>query len=181
LILSPLQGGAVPPVGIFNRRSLFPGSPLFQQAPPPAAGPGEPNPNLLRWSEKFDESATWVPTNATVTPNVGTDPTADRVAFGANGALRQTTAIAVSTGDVALVIIATDGTRQSVSGVFDGTTYVFSLTASNGGAEFRARLDRAGGFLRVSVEDSGDEATFDLAKAKLETPDLTDYIKREGT
>ncbi len=145
----------------------------------------EPNPNLLLWSEQFQQAA-WTKTNATVTADVGADPlggtTADQIAFLAGGAVRQVTAVAAASGVAVTATIATNDERPSATGTFDGTVYVFSVHPEpvGGAADIRLRIDRSGGFLRVSIEDAGDEATMTVWGAKLETPDLTAYVKREG-
>lgn len=159
--------------------------PVFSQGNPAFSAPGAPNPNLLHWSEEFDRAATWVPTNATVTANAALDPwggaTADSVQFASGGKLRQTTTVAASTGASAFAIVDTSQSRASVSGTFDGVVYVFSVHFQEGdGTILRLRIERVGGFLCVGPEDVGDEGLFHIAGAKLETPDLTAYAKREG-
>ena len=152
---------------------------------PSAASPDEPNPNLLLWSEEADQAATWIATGVTVTANQANDPlgapTADLLTFAAGGTLRQVTPVAATTGAAVFAIINTDSPRPNVTGTFDDVVYVFSFHPIGGdGTVMRLRIDRSGGFLRVSVEDVGDEATVNAAWFKLETPDLTDYVKREG-
>lgn len=153
---------------------------------PAAGGPAPPNPNLLLWSEELDRAATWAATGVVVTANATNDPngqlTADLLTFAAGGTLRQVTPAPATTGAAVTAVIASTTERPSISGDFDGVTYKFSFYSMLGdGVNLRLRLDRSGGFLRVSFEDVGDEAIVNIAWCKLETPDLTAYVKREGT
>jgi hypothetical protein len=159
-------------------------------SPPPAAGPAEPNPNLLLWSEQLQQGA-WVKTFATITADDHLNPdgsavTADAVAFlPITGKLEQTTSVTATVGAAVSLNVTLSDTfaRKSLSGTFDGAEYVFSFSVlDNGsGADIQARLERSGGFLMGSLRDTGDGATFWAWGFKLETPDLTAYVMREGT
>jgi hypothetical protein len=162
----------------------------FGGGAPATAGPGEPNPNLLKWSEQLQQ-ATWVKTNATIIADDHLDPdgattTADHVDFTAlSGKLEQTSTTAATTGIAVTLTVTLPGTftRRSLTGTFDGVDYAysFSILDDGSGADIQARLERSGGFLMASLRDLGDGATFWAWGFKLETPDLTDYVKREGT
>lgn len=154
-------------------------------APPPGAP--SPNANLLLWSEEFQQAA-WT-TDGVVTANNAADPlgdsTADTVAFVADGVLQQASATAATTGSNASspIVLTTSWVRYSVSGTFDGNAYIFSLYLKGavGGEEFLLIISRGGGVLVCSVLESlSAAATVRAWGAKLETPSLTDYIKREG-
>ena len=173
------------PVPWFNGAAPF----VFGRSTGPAMPEGEPNPNLLLWSEEMQQ-ATWSKTSCTATANVGTDPlggaTADEVAFAATGVLAQTT-IAATAGATAQVLISLAdswATRHTLTGVFDGITYLLSVWVrepSGGGAELRLQMHRVGGFVVCSLRNTGDDPTVLVWGWKLETPDLTAYVKREGT
>lgn len=149
----------------------------------------EPNPNLLLWSEEFQQ-ATWTKSSATITADAGDAPlggsVADRVALTGLGNVSQVSGVAATTGAGAFASanLSTAWQRFSVSGTFDDAVYVFSVYLREeavAGLEVQLRLERSGGFLACRLRDLGDEPTFLAWGAKLETPDLTTYVKREGT
>lgn len=149
----------------------------------------EPNPNLLLWSEEFQQSE-WAKTSATVTADAGDAPlggsVADRIALTSFGNVSQVSTVAATVGStsVSSAILSTAWQRFSVSGTFDGTAYVFSVYLREevaAGLEVRLRIERSGSFLACRLQDLGDEPIFLAWGAKLETPDLTTYVKREGT
>lgn len=151
------------------------------------SGAPSPNPNLLLWSEEFQQAA-WT-TDGAVTANNAVDPlgdsTADTVVFVADGVLQQVSATAATTGSnsSAPIVLTTSWVRYSVSGTFDGSAHVFSLYLKGavGGEEFLLIISRSGGVLACSVlESQSAAATVRAWGAKLETPTLTDYVKREG-
>lgn len=148
-----------------------------------------PNPNLLLWSEEFDR-AVWagalgVAANSVADPLGGS--TADRVSLPSGGQHVQTTAIAATTGAGVFlgVTLAPGLVRLSASGVFDGVTYVYSeWLASPGGQDINLSIYRSGGFITAGLSDLsdlGDLLIIDRWGAKLEAPNLTTYVKREGT
>lgn len=150
--------------------------------------PGE-NPNLLLWTEEFQQ-ATWAKTSATVAADYG-DPSfdqADRVTnSSATSAVRQISATASSTGAAAVAVVSAQAAwaRESVSGTFDGLAYTFSVylkDESGGGVPgLRLRIDRSGGFLRCSIEDTGDEGIYGVYGAQLEqAASASPYQRREG-
>jgi hypothetical protein len=116
----------------------------------------------------------------------GTDLTSDLLAFGGTGAtIGQTSATAASTGAVVVSTIAVSGSyvRSSITGTFDGLLYTLSVYLREpigGGSELQLRLERSGGFLRGELRDLGDSPSVLAWGWKLETPDLTAYVKREG-
>lgn len=157
-----------------------------------AAGGGaaSPNPNLLLWSEAFGNPV-WVGASS-VSANSVTDPlggaTADRVTIASGGGHIQATTVAATTG----VGVFTSRTlapgipvRVSTSGTFDGVTYFYSeYLASPDSAEINLSIYRSAGFLMaglIDLSDLGTPLVIDRWGAKLETPSLTDYVKREGT
>lgn len=151
---------------------------------PPSGGP---NPNLLLWTEEMQQ-ATWSKTGVTVIADVGSPswPTADQVAFAAGATvLAQTSGVAATAGATAFsdIEVTTAEVRRTVTGTFDGAVYVLSVHLSDpvGGYLIRLQLHRVGGFLMASLRNVGDNPTILVAGWKLETPDLTAYVKREGT
>lgn len=156
-------------------------------APQTGAG-AEPNPNLLLWSEALD-NAVWTANGAAVTANAANDPdgqsTAERVAFDPEGNVSQVTPVAATTGDPvgATKTAGAALARFDITGVFDGTTYRYSVYAKGAGVNFSMSLFRSGGFIvaRLANPDDVDGIAVDFAWAKLETPSLTAYVKREGT
>jgi hypothetical protein len=162
-------------------------------SPPTAEAPAEPNPNLLLWSEEMQQ-AVWTVGAGTVlvTADGGLNPTgdettADLLAFGGTGSvIGQTSATAAATGAAALSTLSLTGgySRHSLSGTFDGVVYFLSVNLQEplgGGSELQLRLERSGGFLRGGLRDLGDSPTVLAWGWKLETPDLTAYVKREGS
>lgn len=157
-------------------------------AAPQAGGSAAPNPNLLLWSEELQQ-ATWSKSGAVATADFGLDSagqmTADRVVFDPFGTVTQTTATAASSGAEATEAKLATATLQrfSVSGTFDGVDYHWSCYAktASGTADFILTARRSGGFIQVEVQDFGDGATIQFSWLKLETPDLTTYVKREGS
>lgn len=159
------------------------GSPVVEE-------PGA-NPNLLLWTEAFD-NAVWTATSAAIVADAVADPfavlTAETVTNSAGGALRQISGTASTTGAAATALVDTGGEwiRRSVSGTFDSLSYTFSvyLRDGTGGGipSLRLRLDRSGGFLRCSIEDAGDEAIYHAWGAQLEqAASASTYQKREGS
>lgn len=152
-----------------------------------SAGPPEPNPNLLLWSEAMQQAA-WVAVDATVTADQGQDElgatTADEIAFAVGGTVTQVTDIPAVAGANQGATFEAPAARErfSHSGTFDGTVYVYSafLESATGG-QFRLELLRSGGFLAVRFRDIGDETVVLVSQVKLETPSLSAYVKREGT
>lgn len=150
-----------------------------------------PNPNLLLWSEEMDRPEWVVAGGASVDPDqiISDDPysgVADGVDFAAlNSTLSQTTTVAVATGSGGQTIgLSAEWVRESFSLSMNGTTYVVSLMIiedSGAGSDIQLRMDAVGGFLRVQLRDVGDNPTVRVVEWKLETPTLTDYVKREGT
>ena len=157
----------------------------------PAASSPSANPNLLLWSEEMQQAA-WTQTgDVTVSANAGLNPagdenTGDDLSFGAvNARHGQTTSIAATTGAAVFLNITLTGSYapKSLSGTFDGTTYYLSLyifEPSAGGSDIQLRLEIVGGFLTASLRDTGDDPVVRVWGWKLETPTLTDYVKREG-
>jgi hypothetical protein len=157
-----------------------------------AAAPAFPNPNLLLWSEEMQRAA-WTTTGVVVVvADMGSDPlggmTADQITFGSAGAsVLQATPVAATIGATVQQTINLQGslTRSAgLAGTFDGTVYVLSVHLSEplgSGAVLRLRLALVGGFLVASLVDLGDQPIVLAWGWKLETPDLTAYVKREGT
>ena len=154
----------------------------------PAMPEDEPNPNLLLWSEEMQQ-ATWSKTSCTATADAGADPlsgaTADEVVFAATGVLAQT-AFAATTGATVFLnhTLSSGWVRYSLTGTFDGTAYVLSVwinEPSGSNSELRLQMHRVGGVVVCSLRNTGDDPTVLVWGWKLETPDLTAYVKREGT
>lgn len=167
--------------------------------PPSAVGIGEsptggaapePNPNLLLWSEEFQQAA-WVKTGVAVVADTVTDPlagsTADALAFDPEGSVQQSSSAAAAAGATANETKSATGSWQrfSVSGTFDGSPYTFSIYAKDStGVSLVMSISRAGGVLVATVRNPDDVAGFglDLWGAKLEqSATATAYVKREGT
>lgn len=158
---------------------------------PVAVAPAGANPNLLLWTEEFD-NAVWAKTNCTVRVSEAVDPggaaTADAMASTApEAALRQTTDVAAVAGDAVTQAVAftTSYVRGSVTGTFDGQQYTFSIYVRDTGLaldpSITLRLDRAGGFLRCSIEDPVGDGDYVLAWAQLEAAGAaTTYTYRGG-
>lgn len=152
--------------------------------------PASPNPNLLLWSEALDNAA-WTKAGAMVNANTALDPggvesTADEIVFAASGSVRQVTTTPALAGDPVFVSASptAEWGRFSISGTFDEAVYVFSvyIRDPSASASVTLRIDRSGGFLRCSlIEGLAEGFSVLVAWAKLETPDLTTYVKREGT
>jgi hypothetical protein len=173
-----LHSGSAPGTGISAGGSI-----------PSAASPDEPNPNLFLWSEEM-QRATWVKSDVAVTADAATHPdggaTADVLTFTAGGSILQASDSAALSGNSVSTSFAPDAswTRRSVSGTFDGVVYVLSVETrdlTEAGLAVHLRLFRSGGFLAGGFSDLGEEApAFECWGWKLETPDLTAYVKREG-
>lgn len=155
-------------------------------------GGGAPsaNPNLLLWSEELDRS-TWVKgVGVAVLANQGQDEqggtTADLVTLTSGGTLTQISTIAVSVGGpyIGSTLGSSSRARSQVSGEFDGVPYVFSVFVEDP-LDFQAEvglvLFQSGGFIAARLRDTGDAPSILISQAKLETPTLTAYVKREGT
>lgn len=150
-----------------------------------------PNPNLLLWTEAFDHAA-WVRTSLAVAADFTTGPTgtatADNLTSSSpTAAIRQVSTTAASAGAAATANVnaMATWTRYSVTGSYDGLDYTFSVymkDASGGGIPtLRLRLDRSGGFLRCSIEDTGDELPYCAWGAQLEQASAPSaYQGREG-
>lgn len=150
--------------------------------------------NLLQWTEQFDNAA-WIKAGlaAVGEADAGVDPlgdtTADLItnAGGVGDVVRQTstTTAASGTGSVAVAPNST-WTRRSVTAALSTGTFTFSLwyrDPTNSGYIVSMRLDTSGGFVRCSLVDVGDGATFQVWGAKLETGatatgDETNYGRR---
>lgn len=156
----------------------------------PPSGAASPNPNLLLWSQDFDNGiwtgALSVSANSVVDPMGGS--TADRVSINSGGQHVQTTSIAATSGaSIFSSRTLSPGvpTLYSASGTFDGITYVYSeYLASPSGQEINLSIYRSGGFIVVGLtdlSDLGDLLVIDRWGAKLETPNLTTYVRRDGT
>jgi hypothetical protein len=150
------------------------------------------NTNLLLWSEEVDRAGTWARTLVTaIAANAAAAPdasvTADLVTLDVFGAIRQTSAVAASSGagdNLGIFDVATEWTRYEIPATIDVGTYVFSvyLKQTEAGIGGRIRLDRSGGFLRCSYEDVGDGGACLAWGAQLEAgATATSYVKREGT
>jgi len=143
------------------------------------------NPNLLLWSESLEQAA-WTPTSMVVTPDV--DGTGDElVSTGVNAALRQVTGVAAASGAAVATVYTPSGTstpsRGSVTGTFDGLQYTFSIEGrdSGGGESYTLRLDRSGGFLRLSIEETVGDGVAIFYRAQLEqAAAFTTYHFRGG-
>ena len=154
-----------------------------------SAAPAAPNPNLLVWSEEMQQAA-WTASGATVTADAGLDPlgglTADLVVFGSGGTSISQAAFAATTGATVVLDfspIASWDTRYSLTGTFDGAVYVLSVQVNQPvpGGDLRLQMHLVGGFLVVSLRNTGDDPSVLVWGWKLETPGLTAYVKREGT
>lgn len=165
------------------------GGPVLSQNSAGDTSPPPTNTNLLLWTEELD-NAVYVKTGATIEADYGdaTYPSADQITFGPSGTVRQTSTTPAAAGDAVTALVTCDTTweRREVTGTFDGLPYVFHLDTidrSGGGVpQVQLRIDRSGGFLRISVEDLGDEAIVGIARLQLEQSALaTSYQQREGT
>lgn len=160
---------------------------------PQSGGPAAPNPNLLLWSETFD-NATWAKSNATVTANAGLDPlggsTADEVANGTSTATigEVSTVAAASGGATVTVVPLAEWTRFSVTATFDTGQFTFSLwlrDPADNGSDLQVRMEVSGGFIRCFLRDGGESLTFLAWGAKLEiggsaTGTAANYGRTEG-
>lgn len=157
---------------------------------PQSGAPAAPNPNLLLWSEQFQQ-AVWAKMSATVDADValnpaGTETTADRISLTGLGSIIQLSATGATTGATVTHNVTLTGgfERYDLSGTFDGAVYAASVYIREEGATgftVRLQLLRSGGFIALRFVDTGDEPVFLAWGAKLETPSLTAYVKREGT
>lgn len=158
--------------------------------PPSAggAGGGGTNPNLLLWTENF-ENPVWTLTNGDIIA-LDQDGTADEFAStGAAAAIRQASTTAAATGGPYTAGAAMGGSslvRFSVSGSFGGLLYIFSVMLKDTGAaavpSLTLRLDRSGGFIRCSIEDSVGDGDFLVGYAQLEqAASFTSYHSRGGS
>src|SRR6185436_16453112 len=102
-------------------------------------------------------------------------------------AVRQVTTVAISSGSAVTASTSVHGGsfgRDSVTGVFDGLPYTFSVESrdAGGGEAYVLRLDVSGGFLRASVEDPvGDgDALFQYFQLE-QAAAFTTYHSRGGT
>jgi hypothetical protein len=143
------------------------------------------NPNLLLWSEALD-NAVWVKSGAVVTADAGLDPngqmTAESVAFSAFGSLTQVTSMAATTASGSASRTPTPTlSRFNISGLIDGVAHIFSAYLSSAASsDVILSMSVVGGFAAVKIRDGGDAETFTVSWAKLETPALTAYVKRDG-
>lgn len=159
--------------------------PAWQGSDPPAGGGGI-NPNLLRWTEEFD-NAVWVASGVTVTPNATPPPPgltrADQLAFDPDSSIGQASTVAATTGALASLapVISTSWERFSKAGTYDGLPYTYSihLRGAVGGEPISLFLARVGGFLKATLlENSSAGGTIFVSGAKLEQGSLTDYVHR---
>lgn len=151
-------------------------------------GTPSPNPNLLKWSEQFQQ-AEWVASGAIVTADAGVDPdggaTADSVLLGGAGhSVAQISTATAASGSATAAVSAADGAwnRRTVTTVFDTGTYVFSVWLQGVGSALTVllALDQSGGLIRCQIRRLAANGTILAWGAKLETPGLTAYVKREG-
>lgn len=148
------------------------------------------NPNLFLWTEEMQQAVWAITGDVTVTPDVGEDPneemTADQVAFGTGGLIAQLSSVAATTGAPMSKLLTPTAalSRYSQAGTFDGTVYVVSVYVwdpAETGLGISLRLFRSGGFITGGLQDIfGDEPVLRVWGWKLETPAITDYVKREG-
>lgn len=148
------------------------------------------NPNLLLWTEEFQQAA-WT-TDSTVTADAGLDPlggsTADQIALISGGSILQTSTTAAATGATASTAVTptTSWVRYSISGAFNSLDYTLSvyMKGALGVEEIGMRIARVGGFLQaqfIELTDAG-AATILLWGAQLEQAAAASaYQKREGT
>lgn len=155
------------------------------------AGGGSVNPNLLTWTEQFQNPA-WAKTSAVVTPDASTDPlggsTADRIDFvsPAGTVTQASSVVATSGGANAAKAPGSASQRFSLSAAFDTGVYVFSIWLRDPGANGYSVgmvLFVSGGTIACRLRDLGDQATFYAWGAKLEvgsipTGDETNYGAR---
>lgn len=160
-------------------------------SPPGGGGAAAPNPNLLLWTEEFDNAA-WVKTGASIEADNTAGPisgtTADRINYSAPfGTVAQASGVAAATGSEAhldIFDVATVWTRYEISGTFDGVAYVFSiyLKQTEAGIGGRIRIQRSGGFISGSAEDIGDVGSCWTCCAQLEVGSTaTAYVRRGGS
>lgn len=140
-------------------------------------GGGAPpaNPNLLRWTEEFDNAA-WVKESVAVIPDTDTGAlggqTADTMAFTAGGDFYQLSQTSATTGATvgAGAVLTGALTRFSVTGTFDSLPYTFSIYLNGpAGLSLVLNILRSGGFLRCQVTDVDENGPTIIADgAKLE-------------
>lgn len=140
------------------------------------------NPNLLRWTEEFD-NAVWTKTDVVITADA--DGAADQAAFGITGGavLGQVSQTAAATGAaVNLAVTPTPAyVRYDIGGTFDGQLYTLSIEIKSAAADgVTLGLLRTGGFLtaQITSTDDVDPRTLLVKNAQLERGAITDYVHR---
>ena len=159
----------------------------------PSAGGGgvAANPNLLLWTEEFD-NLIWAKVGASISADDTAGPitgnTADLINYSVPfGTVAQVNSVAATLGSgvhLDILDIDTFWTRYEISGIFDGAAYVFSvyLKATDERIGGRLRLQRSGGLLACSVEDIGDVGSYWACCAQLELgATATTYVRRSGS
>lgn len=153
-----------------------------------AASAPAANPNLLLWTEDLTKSAVWTLTNGDIV-STDQDGTADEWASSAaNGSIVQITSTAATSGSAVTVVkpITLTLSFYSITGTFDGLPYTFTAKLKDTGAAaipaWTMRLDRSGGFLRVSLIDVPGDADSIIGYLQLEqAATFTSYHSRGGT
>lgn len=144
------------------------------------------NPNLLTWTEEFNNAA-WTKTAVTIDVDAITDPnagsTAERANYDVESSLSQVTTTAATTGAAVATNknVTTDWTRFNTEGTFDSLPYTLSVyLKSTAGVVLTMRLFRSGGFLVAAFDnlDDTEGRTIHIWGAKLEQGSLTDYVHR---
>jgi hypothetical protein len=147
----------------------------------PASDPAGDNSNLLTATEELD-SVAWTATDSIVTNSGAAGPDAmtaysdpeEVSSTGAGAALRQVSGTSAATGSAATQPISFNSSFQRffVTGTFDSAPYTFSIyirdaSGGDGSLALTLRLDRSGGFLRVSIEDPGGVEIYQAWGAQL--------------
>lgn len=143
-----------------------------------SGGGASVNPNLLLWTEELDDPV-WTATDASVLADQSTTPLGARSqaeeiqSLAATSAVRQVTTTAATTGGASAARAITGlWARYSVTGVFDGQSYTFSVYLRDTGVaaapSVTLRIDRSGGFLRCSLEDPVGDGDYLAWGAQLE-------------
>jgi len=146
------------------------------------------NPNLLLWTEDLTKDAAWTLVNGDILA-IDQDGTADEWASSAaNGSIIQISSIAATTGSAVTVLKAIDSILSfySITGTFDSVPYTFTVKLKDTGLAivpaWTMRLDRSGGFLRVSLLDLVGDADSIIGYLQLEqAAAFTSYHSRGGT
>lgn len=134
------------------------------------------NPNLLRWTEQFDNPV-WVASGVTVTPDAVAPPPdtsrADRLVFAADSQISQLsqTAVATGVGGLSAPAITTGWQRFEKAAVFDGDSYTFSIfmMGAVGGEPVSIGIVRTSGVLQALLfENASVGATIFVSGAQIE-------------